>query len=262
MIGSLMVFRKLKQNVEGFWKFMNSVGKELDMQPETLASKFIGRWKSGAPLSKFPLGDPNEPEKSDFNDFKYLKGEQAGAEIDDDKDGVKTPRFAHIRKVYPRDDGVSPNAADNLDDNRTHRILRRGIAYGPTREVNHDAERGLIFVCYQKDLSLQFEFLMKAWANNRTFPSVTPPVTPPFGHGIDAIIGKTFNTQPDGTVTHKDDEVDNLVESSSSGLTTRPIPPPGIQGLPGLKQWVFLRGGDYFFSPSLSALKDKLFTEP
>ena len=69
--GSFYVFRKLEQDVDGFWAFMNKKGSDLGMLPEMLAAKLVGRWKSGAPLSRFPNGDPHIPEESEFNDFKY-----------------------------------------------------------------------------------------------------------------------------------------------------------------------------------------------
>lgn len=101
---------------------MNSKGRELNMHPETLAAKLIGRWKSGAPLARFPTGDPNIPEESEVNDFEYrinriinkdgVKPLNLAVGIDTrltDKEfeeeskkwnvvyGIRTPRFAHIR---------------------------------------------------------------------------------------------------------------------------------------------------------------------
>ena len=77
-----------------------------------MAARFVGRWPSGAPLAKFQDGDPLLPEEFDDNDFKYFENEEKSPGLLtklDDKEGQTTPRFAHIRKVYPRDDGLSDN---------------------------------------------------------------------------------------------------------------------------------------------------------
>lgn len=78
--------------------------------------------------------------------------------MDDDPRGAKTPRFAHIRKVYPPDDGLF---GDGRDDQRNdkHRIIRRGIPFGPLFANDPQGTRGLLFMCYQIDLASQFEFM-------------------------------------------------------------------------------------------------------
>jgi deferrochelatase/peroxidase EfeB len=59
--------------------------------------------ESGSPLAKFPHGDPDLPSRFDDNKgYRRLN----------DPRGEKTPRFAHIRKVYPRDDGMSDDPED------------------------------------------------------------------------------------------------------------------------------------------------------
>ena len=103
---------------------------------------------------------------------------QPDSEIDDDQQGLKTPRFAHIRKTYPRDDAFA-------DDQ--HRIMRRGIPFGrhfdPALGRGHgqDAERGLIFNAHCADLFEQFEFIQQIWANNVNFQQQ--------GDGPDPVIG-------------------------------------------------------------------------
>ena len=56
--GTFLVYRKLEQDVAGFWNFMRveserrfGVGDPLFMV--RLASKMVGRWPSGAPLSPY-----------------------------------------------------------------------------------------------------------------------------------------------------------------------------------------------------------------
>jgi Dyp-type peroxidase family len=227
--GSFMVFRRLSQDFAAFWKFMGQNSRKYKLSPTNLAAKFVGRWRSGAPLAKFPSGDPNLPTKFDDNDFSYLHNERH-RKLNDPR-GEKTPRFAHIRKVYPRDDGASADPEQNDKIADTHRILRRGIPFGPLFVVDPKAERGLLFVCHQIDLEQQFEFIQQMFVNNPFFPKQDTQV--PEGHGVDPIIGKRRGRE--------------FVNFLQNGKFTK---------ITGLKQWVTTTGGEYFFSPSLSALKN------
>jgi Dyp-type peroxidase family len=256
--GSFLVFRKLGQDVDEFWKFMESHSKSTGMTPEKFAAKFIGRWKSGAPLALFPDSDPEHVNHSDLNDFKYFRI---------DKLGTRTPRFSHIRKSAPRDDGRIGSPDQDESSNKNHRILRRGITYGPVTNIHPSSQRGLLFVCYQKDLIQQFEFIQKNWVNNPKFPikdgrfdSENDEKSGHIGHGIDAIIGlnrKTIRDEIDGEIPYVtlikkntgtgDDAISRIDGYLKPDITT------------GFKQWVHTHGGQYFFSPSISALRTILF---
>jgi hypothetical protein len=84
-------------------------------------------------------------------------------------------------------------------------------------------------MAYNRELASQFEFTQKAWANSPTFPAGgTPPK-------LDPIIGQG----PIGA-QHWPKEWDN----PSAGTA-----PLSFQG------FVRLRGGEYFFAPSLDFLK-------
>ena len=216
--GSFLVYRRLRQDVDGFWEFMNTKAAELGMTPEKLAAKFIGRWKSGAPLANHPESDPNTPEAADDNNFIYMNN--------DDSRGERTPRFSHIRKMYPRGDGESDDAEKNRITNNMHRILRRGIPYG----TKGDNDKGLLFMCYQKDIAMQFEFVQKMWANNSKFPRSDGDTN----HGHDPIIGQ-----------HHDTGFVNLLKDDGN-----------FEKVTGFNQWVSTTAGEYFFSPSISALKN------
>ncbi|MGI8803139.1 MAG: Dyp-type peroxidase [Solirubrobacteraceae bacterium] len=176
--GSFQVYRRLAQDVPGFWSGVEQQQKaHLDgvVDSETLAAKLVGRWRSGASLSHHPDKDPDlQPSDPDDNEFDF----QA-----DDADGLKTPRCAHIRKVYPRD--ATP-PGDTESERR--RILRRGIAFGapfiPAFGAGTGAgdARGLNFVCFQASIEAKFEFLQQSWADNADFPAGSD--------GPDPIIGK------------------------------------------------------------------------
>jgi hypothetical protein len=90
--GSYVVYRKLQQDVAGFWQFMKrealrSTGSEDTDYMIWLASRCVGRWPSGAPLVLAPGAD--DPRASDRDDFLY----------GDDADGLACPFGAHIRRT-------------------------------------------------------------------------------------------------------------------------------------------------------------------
>lgn len=243
--GSFMVFRRLGQNVDAFWAFMRANAERFDLTPSEFAARFVGRFRSGAPLAKWSsFGDPEKKEEFDNNNFKYMQ---------DDPTGEKTPRFAHIRKVYPRDDGHFQTTEENHRKNQEHRILRRGIPFGPIVSVDEHAERGLLFMCFQIDLANQFEFIQSVWANPAGFPDGPPP-GPSEGHGVDAIIGKGDITPPPPQNPDNKLGFVNLFRDGTNPTFERipNDPPPAPQGF---FQWVTTTGGVYLFSPSISALK-------
>src|SRR5205085_1425908 len=45
--GSFLAFRKLKQNVPEFQRFLDVAAKNNGLTPELLGAKLVGRWKSG-----------------------------------------------------------------------------------------------------------------------------------------------------------------------------------------------------------------------
>jgi Dyp-type peroxidase family len=168
--GSFQVLRRLNQDVPGWWSQMKQ-GSALKppLASEALAAKVVGRWPSGTPLAHAPNFDTGAPDDNTF-DFR------------DDPKGERTPRFAHIRKVYPRA-STPPGEADS----ERRRIMRRGIPFGPAydpsrgRAYGPGADRGLMFQCFCADLERQFEFLQRHWVNNPDFPHA--------GDGRDDVIG-------------------------------------------------------------------------
>jgi Dyp-type peroxidase family len=136
-----------------------------------------------------------------------------------DQNGLKCPFHAHIRKSNPRGDSVKLGAT--LEEEKQHRISRRGIPY-----TINERERGLLFMCYQSSIVNQFEFMQNAWVDN---PNFVNPNT-----GEDSTIGQ-------GTTTNKDWPVNH------GGPTTKKTT---------FAHFVTLRGGEYFFTPSISALRN------
>lgn len=219
--GSYLVVRDLEQDVQLFWDTMLAFAGE--QPPEQarqeaiwLASKCVGRWPSGAPLVLTPERD--DPTLSEHNSFDYSA----------DPHGFQCPIGSHIRKANPRD-SLEPDAGSSWKAVRRRRILRRGRAYGPPlAPFQSEAvrqERGLMFLCLNTNIRRQFEFIQQSWLNNEKF---------------------------DGTYEDQDPIVGDQATREGSVFT---IPlHPLRRRLVGVPRFVQVRGGEYFFLPSRSAL--------
>ena len=246
--GSFQVVRRLAQDVPGWWGQVHQArAGRRPAQQEELGAKLFGRWRSGAPLALHPDADPGTA-GSGANDFGF----QA-----DDADFQRTPAGAHIRKMYPRDSQPPGAAGSDL-----RRIMRRGIPYGlpfnPSggRDQALDAERGLVFVCFNASIEHQFEFLQKFWANNPGFPSKDQGRDPVIGADgpLDAALprllaGSTFLLRLWLLLR-------SLVSSGSprSGNLFALHTPAGVEFVP-LRRFVITRGALYCFAPSRAALR-------
>jgi hypothetical protein len=93
---------------------------------------------------------------------------------------------------------------------------------------------GLLFMAYNAKLDNQFVFTQQTWANNAGFPR-TPDNSPP---GIDGVIGQPAN--PGNT---------HAYAGAWDDAAAVPISDDGFNG------FVRMRGGEYFFAPSLRFLR-------
>ncbi|CUA72642.1 Peroxidase 2 [Rhizoctonia solani] len=234
--GSFLAFRQLEQLVPEFDKFLidNPIvlpGLTREQGSELLGARLVGRWKSGAPIELNPTHDDPELAKDPQRNNDFVFPQDKG-----DEGQIKCPYAAHIRKTNPRND---LDFLDKDPENPVHAveassIIRAGIPYGPEvtlgEKLEHHTEfpRGLAFVSYQSSLSKGFQFIQKRWANAPNFPPNKAVEA-----GFDPIVGQK-NGQSRET----------LGTSSGSQLT-----------LP--RDFVVSRGGEYFFSPSVKALKTK-----
>jgi Dyp-type peroxidase family len=143
--GTFLVLRQIEQDVDAFRAFANG--------RERLAAQLVGRWPSGAPVTRYPDCDPGFGHAD--NDFGYRE----------DRHGLRCPIGAHVRRSNPRDSlsvhDVTPDAALALADQ--HRILRRGRVY------EEGGKRGLVFVCLNANIEKQFEFVQASWVANPEF---------------------------------------------------------------------------------------------
>jgi Dyp-type peroxidase family len=225
--GSYLVFRRLRQDVKGFRDFLAIEAAKQKMSVDLFGAKLVGRYRSGAPLEAAgnAAEDPGttNPEvlhKARINTFGYST----------DPQGTQVPRAAHIRKAYPRDQRVSGKELGERP-----RILRRGIPFGqsfrygnpPDSPFGADPQfpndRGLCFVCYQRSIREQFELIQCTWVNQESVPEP--------GDGVDP------------------------VASQSSPERSLRLPGGAVDPVSLPKQWVTTTGGEYFFSPSIRALK-------
>ncbi|KAJ6578622.1 fungal peroxidase [Mycena sp. CBHHK59/15] len=236
--GSFLVFRQLKQLVPEFNKFLTdnpirAPGLTVQEGSDLLGARMVGRWKSGAPVFLAPhTDDPAlgaDPTRN--NNFTFAAPGQSRS---DPTDQTKCPFSAHIRKTRPRADLGLPESSSNH-----HHIMRAGIPYGP--EVSSEeassstssTERGLAFVAYQSNIVSGFRFLQQIWADNANF--VHP------GTGVDPIIGRATGSAADAPRV-----IGGLDPTNSSRTITI------------MTDFVVSRGGEYFFSPSLSAIANTL----
>ena len=235
-MGSYFVFRKLEQNVRGFKTREKEVAKAVFNLPANEAAwtaaqeakaKLVGAWAVGRFEDGTPVvlhgttQDPGLGEQE--NNFNFA---DPGSES-------KCPFHAHIRKSGPRTDGFGVAA------NKTKRLVRRGIPFENKPRIR-DAEGnlsneqqdqptkgvGLLFMCYVANIASQFEFVQEDWVNSPTFAA---PST-----GKDPLIGQPA----DNTVYHW---------PTDYGAATKVDAPFG--------DFITMRGGEYFFAPSLSMLK-------
>ncbi len=223
--GSFLVFRKLEQNVALFKQAEEDLADALGLtgdDRERAGAMIIGRFEDGTPVTLRP--DAGGPPVA--NNFGYTVDDQ----------GARCPFQAHIRKTNPRGTGgFEPEPGE-----RRHIMARRGQTYG-VRLDDPDADLppaqrptggvGLLFMAFNVDLAEQFEFVQSLWADNAGFPSVPP------GHGapgVDPVIGQ--GVRPDaGYPAAWNDGKETVVPAPAQAVT--------------------LKGGEYFFVPSLVFLR-------
>lgn len=208
--GTYFVYRKLRQDVAAFRRLMAEQGAHYPGGPEELAAKMVGRRPDGTPLA-LPDGASSSNGHAVGGAFTYA----------DDLEGRKCPIGAHIRRANPRD-GVKTH--DRMV--HRHRILRRGISYGPplpAGELDDDGhQRGLLFVGLCASISRQFEFIQGQWFND--------------GNGLG--LGN---------------DQDPLLSNSAQG-TNLTIPGRRPHLLSPIPPLVTMRSGEYFFLPGRRAL--------
>ena len=214
--GTFAGLRKYQTRVGAFNRFLRAHA-DTNAERELLAAKLVGRWRSGAPLTLAPEKDDPAlgADPTRNNDFDYAA----------DQDGRQVPRGSHMRRMNPRDTEMALLANVNL-----HRIIRRsttfGAPYDPEAISERDDEvpRGLFFIFLSAKAPATLEFLQREWVNNGNFMTLGVERDPNIGLQKD---GATY------TIPQK----------------------PVRRRIHGIETFNVLRGGEYFFLPSLSALR-------
>ena len=214
--GTYVGFRKYQTRVGAFNRFLHAHGST-EEEREMLAAKLVGRWRSGAPLTLAPEVD-NPALGADAqrnNDFNYAH----------DQRGLQVPLGSHIRRMNPRDSELS-----RLTDVNIHRLIRRGTTYGAPYDPNALSEqddevpRGAYFLFISAKAMATMEFLQQEWIDEGNFMRLGEERDPIIGRqGKDAFF--TIQKEPVRRRCH------------------------------GIETFNVLRGGEYFFMPSLSALR-------
>jgi Dyp-type peroxidase family len=142
--------------------------------------------------------------------------------FDTDADGLHCPYGSHVRRANPRD-GLAPTPGDKLTlltAANNHRILRRGRKYASYDVPDAPRLPGLLFMCLNTDIKRQFEFVQQTWMLNPSFAALVGEQDPLLG--------------PAGPFT---------------------IPQQSLRHRPLIETFVRFIGGEYFFLPSLPALR-------
>lgn len=265
--GSFLVYRKLEQDVAGFNHGVTELARKLENQltdspPQVETEQLVraysmGRFREdGRPVAMYANLDDSEGSEIELNNFNYGEGSEFKT-----TSGSKCPFHAHIRKMTSRavsDKVYSGTYKDDPENQRQRRIVRRGTSYGlPTpdsalllsastqanlADYQYLSEKlgiklevgkeGTLFLCFQSDIQAQFQKLQD-YANDRNFGANSGG-----NLGADPIAGQSDPAErPIQTWPSQWGDDNNPVEDSS------------------LFGFVTARGGEYFFTPSLSFLK-------
>jgi Dyp-type peroxidase family len=258
--GTFMALRKLHQNVGSFHDYINAQAEQfhrvggassVEAANETLRAKMVGRWANGIPLAVAATFEESQAIAEQWKDIPAIlrkgpnrtKAEQArqlafeilitNFRYAGDEQGARCPVSAHIRRANPRD-VLDPtfgtaNAKPGSALSNRRRILRRGAPYGDSSQGDNDSEHGVIFMAICGSLFRQFEFVQQQWVQ----------------------YGASFNVGND---------TDPLIGGHGDGAKFVIPTDPAKDGVPfvcaNIPQFVETRGGEYFFLPSLTALRE------
>ncbi len=252
--GTFMVWRKLRQEVAAWdayiagqaelWRRVNGTAGGVTDQhaaEETLRAKMVGRWRTGIPLAAAPDWASHEAMRAEHEaciEIALRKPRDSaetqrlaaynrmltGFRFGDDPQGSRCPLGAHIRRANPRD-MLDPKlstteGASTLVNRR--RIMRRGLPY-----VDPNGDKGIVFMAICTSLFRQFEFVQQQWIN----------------YGLDFEAGN--DTCP--VIGNRSQSDKFVVPAGPAGAT------PFIAA--AMPEFVTTRGGDYYFLPSISAIR-------
>jgi Dyp-type peroxidase family len=221
--GSYFVFRKLEQKVKGFKTAEQQLASALKLKGEDrerAGAMLVGRYEDGTPLTLSK------------EDGIIASGAENNFNYNNDTASAKCPFHAHIRKSNPRNEARSAENEEAAQNDKAHIMARRGIPYGTRQAIDTPIAQmpvdgiGLLFMSYQASISNQFEFIQSKWVNNPDFPHK--------GDGSDPILGQ--GGPSNGAFAVDYGNAASLQKESFNSFVT-------------------LKGGEYFFAPSIAFLK-------
>jgi deferrochelatase/peroxidase EfeB len=250
--GTFYAYRKLHQNVVGWRDYITSRAQTFaavmdiphDQAVPTLMAKIAGRWPDGVPLmmaATYPEWQAVHERRAaaeraqDKATLAALDRAMVDFTFRDDPTGAKCPFSSHLRRANTRDmldpffAAKDPKRWGGSILNNRRRILRRGLPYGHAPDGDDDSgEHGIVMLACCASLFRQFEFVQQQWMQ----------------YGLD--FGSGNDTCP--IVGNHDKDAKYIIAADpASGK------PPFI--CDRLPQFVETRGGDYFFVPSMTALR-------
>jgi deferrochelatase/peroxidase EfeB len=226
--GSFAVFKMVKTDVVGFENFLQSNKDKID--PELLAAKICGRWRNGVPLALSPETDspPGGITPEQLNNFEYVNADGSG-----DPKGLRCPVGAHMRRINPRGQPVTGQGEPG-GSNNTHRLIRRGMPYGPTYDPTQPydgIERGLLGYFINSNIENQYEFVLGHWVNDAEFAGAV----------------RLNPKSKDPMIGTQDPAESIFVIPQSNGA-------PAIK-ITGFSSFVTTKAAAYCFLPSITAIK-------
>ncbi|KAK1221240.1 dye-decolorizing heme-containing peroxidase [Marasmius sp. AFHP31] len=215
-------------------------GLNRDESIHLFGSRINGRWKSGAPINISPVFEDEalgaDPMRR--NNFNYDHPELPGFDVKTNQ--TMCPSSAHILRSRPRGH-IQP-------EHPTSHMMRGGLPYGP--EVT-DKEAAAVKTMSDQDPSLErgmafgsrvpiqlengFIFVQESLIDDPDFPTGT-------NTGVDPLVGSRNQGPPADT-----GDLERIITGMDWNDHKKPI---NIH-----TDFVVARGGEYFFSSSVSAIK-------
>jgi deferrochelatase/peroxidase EfeB len=111
-----------------------------------------------------------------------------------------------------------------------------GVADPTESDPDPAAPRGLLFMCYQRNVEHHFEFIQRTWVDNEHFPTgLTTLGILQKDTGDDPLIGQDPDVAQRWPKTWGDEDAGKKAFNFESAVT--------------------LKGGEYFFAPSIPFLR-------
>jgi Dyp-type peroxidase family len=217
--GTFMVIRQLQQHVGEFHDFCAKAAQKLQGQIGT-REDISGNWVAAKMVGRWQDGSSlvRNPygKPGKPADNDFLFGTE-------DPQGMKCPLGAHVRRANPRD-SLGLDHDQQIELTKRHRMLRVGRRYDVKKSGSKKSETGLIFICLNASIERQFEFVQQTWLGAAGFQGLA-------------------------------NERDPMAAlSAENGQFTIPTE-EGAVSVAGLKDFITVRGGGYFFMPGKRAIR-------